>query len=246
MQEVTYLAAFFAGVISFISPCVLPLVPAYISFMTGVELDRLRAGDATGKTAMALNAGLHSGVFVLGFSLVFILLGASAFVLGQLLMKYMQVLSRVGGILIILFGLHFMGVFRLGFLNLEARFNPQQKPPGLWGAFVIGLAFAFGWTPCVGPILATILGLAGTQETLGKGVLLLVVYSAGLGLPFIVGGLAINGFLAFFARMRRHLGKVEWISGGLLVVVGLLIFFGDINRLSAVLMRWFPALGQIG
>ncbi|MBF0155075.1 MAG: cytochrome c biogenesis protein CcdA [Magnetococcales bacterium] len=246
MQEVTWVAAFFAGVMSFVSPCVLPLVPAYISFMTGVELDRLRSGDATGRIALALNAGLHSGVFVLGFSLVFILLGASAFALGQILMHYMQVLSRVGGILIILFGLHFMGIFRLGFLNLEARFNPEQKPPGLWGTFVIGLAFAFGWTPCVGPILATILGLAGAQETLGKGILLLVAYSAGLGLPFIVGGLAINGFLAFFARMRRHLGRVEKISGGLLVLAGVLIFLGDINRLSAFLMRHFPGLAGIG
>ncbi|MBF0623378.1 MAG: cytochrome c biogenesis protein CcdA [Magnetococcales bacterium] len=246
MEEVTLLAALLAGLISFVSPCVLPLVPAYISFMTGVSVDSLRTGQDGAGRGTVWRAGLYSLSFVLGFSLVFILLGASAFALGQLLLDYMNILAKIGGVLIVLFGLHYMGVFRIGLLNLEARFNAQRKPPGLWGAFVIGLAFAFGWTPCVGPILAAILAVAGAQETVLRGMLLLAVYSAGLGIPFVLGGLAINGFLGFSARMRRHLHKVEMLSGGLLVVVGILIFLGDLNRVAIIMMDWFPWLATIG
>ncbi|MBF0188759.1 MAG: cytochrome c biogenesis protein CcdA [Magnetococcales bacterium] len=249
--DVTVWTALVAGVLSFISPCVLPLVPAYISFMTGVSVDRLRGdGDGEGEPGagapVALRAGLFSLFFVLGFSVVFISLGAGAFALGRLLLEYMEILSKIGGVLIIIFGLHFMGVFRIGFLNLEARLNPDQKPPGLWGAFMIGLAFAFGWTPCVGPILAAILGLAGGQETVWQGIGLLAVYSAGLGIPFILAGLAINAFFAFFVRIRKYMHAVEVVAGLLLVAVGVLIFMGDMSRIAVMLMEWFPALAGVG
>jgi cytochrome c-type biogenesis protein len=152
----------------------------------------------------------------------------------------------VGGVVIVIFGLHYMGIFRVGFLNLEARFNPERKPSGPWGTFLIGLAFAFGWTPCVGPILAGILAVAGGQEEIGQGITLLAVYSAGLGVPFLLTGVAINLFFGVFERLRGHLHTIERVSGGLLVVVGLLIFFGDFNRLSSMILEWFPGLARLG
>ncbi|MBF0310807.1 MAG: cytochrome c biogenesis protein CcdA [Magnetococcales bacterium] len=248
MGEVTLFAALTAGLLSFVSPCVLPLVPAYISFMTGITVENLRAGGAEtpDRWRQGVRAGLVSLAFVLGFSLVFIALGASAFFLGRLLMGWMGILSKVGGALVVLFGLHYMGVFRIGFLNLEARFNLERKPPGLWGAFLVGVAFSFGWTPCVGPILATILTVAGAQETLSQGVMLLVIYSAGLGIPFLVAGVGINLFFAFYVRMRRWMHTVERVSGGLMVLVGLLIFFGNLGQLSSFLLQWFPGLASIG
>lgn len=244
MEEVTVVAALIAGLLSFVSPCVLPLVPAYISFMTGVSVDGMRTSEKG--SAVRWKAAGHSLFFVFGFSTVFVLLGASATALSRVLLQHMQLLSQVGGLLIVVFGLHYMGLFRIGFLNLEARFNPQKKPPGLLGAYLIGLAFAFGWTPCVGPILAAILGLAGTQQNISQGILLLLVYSAGLGIPFIIAGLAINLFFGFFSRIRKHLHKIEMFSGALLVVVGLLIFFGDFNRLAILLIQWFPILATLG
>lgn len=242
-MEVSFAAALLAGLLSFVSPCVLPLVPAYISFMTGVSVDRLRKEEGSG---LGVEASLHSLFFVLGFSTVFIALGASASLIGQLLLSNMALLSKVGGALIIIFGLHYMGLFKIGFLNMEARFNLQDKPPGLWGAYLIGLAFAFGWTPCVGPILATILALAGGQDSIWQGVALLSVYSLGLGIPFILAGLAINSFLGFFTKIRAHLHKIEMFSGALLVAVGVLIFMGDFNRLAIILIEWFPQLATLG
>ncbi|MBF0192287.1 MAG: cytochrome c biogenesis protein CcdA [Magnetococcales bacterium] len=242
-MEVTYAAAFLAGLLSFLSPCVLPLAPAYISYMSGISVEQLRQGD---DAHAAWRAGWYSLWFVLGFSLVFIGLGASASYLGQLLLSHMNLLSKVGGAVIVLFGLHYMGVFRLSLLNLEARFNLEKKPTGPLGAFLIGLAFAFGWTPCVGPILAGILAVAGAQENIGQGVTLLAVYSAGLGVPFLVTGVAINLFFGVFERLRVHLHRIEMVSGGLLVVVGVMIFFGDFNRLSSLLLQWFPGLARLG
>ncbi|MBF0296036.1 MAG: cytochrome c biogenesis protein CcdA [Magnetococcales bacterium] len=242
-MEVTYATAFFAGLLSFLSPCVLPLAPAYVSFMSGISVEQLREA---GETGVGWKAGLHSLFFVLGFSLVFISLGASATYLGQALLGHMQLLSKVGGGLIVLFGLHYMGAFRFGFLNLEARFHLERKPAGPLGAFLIGLAFAFGWTPCVGPILAGILALAGGQEQISQGVALLAVYSAGLGVPFLVTGLAINFFFGVFNRVRRHLRKIEMVAGGLLVVVGVMIFMGDFNRLASMILQWFPGLARLG
>ncbi len=242
-MEVSYAAALLAGLLSFVSPCVLPLVPAYISFMTGVSVDRLRTDT---ESDVGTQATMHSLFFVLGFSTVFVALGASATLIGQTLLANMEVLSKVGGVLIVIFGLHYMGLFKIGFLNMEARFNLQDKPPGLWGAYLIGLAFAFGWTPCVGPILAAILALAGGQESVMQGVILLTVYSMGLGIPFILAGWAINSFLGFFTKVRTHLHKIEVVSGGLLVIVGVMIFMGDFNKLAILLIEWFPALAEFG
>jgi cytochrome c-type biogenesis protein len=242
-MEVSFAAALIAGLLSFVSPCVLPLVPAYISFMTGVSVDRLRTEKGN---ELGLDASLHSLFFVLGFSTVFVALGASASLVGQLLLANMELLSKIGGALIVIFGLHYMGLFKIGFLNMDARFNLQDKPPGLWGAYMIGLAFAFGWTPCVGPILAAILAMAGGLDSVWQGVMLLMVYSLGLGIPFILAGLAINSFLGFFTRVRVHLHKIEIISGLLLVVVGAMIFMGDFNRLAILLIEWFPGLATLG
>ncbi|MBF0371731.1 MAG: cytochrome c biogenesis protein CcdA [Magnetococcales bacterium] len=250
MEDVSLLAAFVAGLLSFVSPCVLPLVPAYISFMTGISVDKMR-GEGEGaepgnRWEASIQGGIHSLFFVMGFSLVFIALGASATALGQTMLNHMAELAKVGGALIVIFGLHFMGVFKIGFLNLEARFNPQNKPRGVWGAFMIGLAFAFGWTPCVGPILAAILALAGGQESVSEGVMMLGVYSLGLGIPFLIAGIAINTFFAFFTRIRKHMHKIEIVSGSLLVVVGLMIFFGDFNVISIWLLEMFPSLAEFG
>jgi len=244
--EVSVWAALAAGVVSFISPCVLPLVPAYISFMTGISVDDMRNTESVDRKKVMLKAGMHSLSFVLGFSLVFILLGASATLLGRMLLNYMDLLSKVGGVLIVIFGLHFMGLFRIGFLNYEARFNPDKKPPGLLGSMLIGIAFAFGWTPCVGPILAAILSFAGAQESVGHGILLLAAYSLGLGIPFILAGVATNHFFTFFTRIRSHLHKVEVVSGILLVIVGVMIFSGSFTQLAVFLLEWFPALAEIG
>ncbi|MBF0134425.1 MAG: cytochrome c biogenesis protein CcdA [Magnetococcales bacterium] len=242
-MEISYATALAAGLLSFISPCVLPLVPAYISYMSGVSVDSLRS---EGVSKLGLRAGITSLVFVLGFSTVFILMGASATVLGSLLQSHARIFSKVGGVLIVLFGLHTMGLFRIGLLNFEARFNEIKKPAGFLGAYVIGLAFAFGWTPCVGPILAAILALAGGRESVGEGIALLAVYSAGLGLPFILAGLLTHLFLGFFQKMRRYMRWIEWISGIFLIVVGVMIFFGDFNRFAILLMQWFPFLASVG
>lgn len=244
MEEVTLLAALTAGLLSFVSPCVLPLVPAYLSYMTGVSVDHLRAhDDPAGRSGRVL---LHSLAFVTGFSVVFILLGASATALGRLLLGHMTLLAKVGGVFIVVLGLHYMGLFRIGILNMEARLNLKGKPAGVLGSFLVGFAFAFGWTPCVGPILAAILAIAGAQEDLTQGILLLAVYSAGLGIPFVLAGVAINAFFAFFQHMRAHLHKVEIVSGMLLVGVGVMIFFGDFTRISSYLLRWFPGLASLG
>ncbi|MEO5364998.1 MAG: cytochrome c biogenesis protein CcdA [Magnetococcus sp. WYHC-3] len=244
-QEATFATALGAGILSFVSPCVLPLVPAYISYMTGVSVDQLR--EESGRShQLGLRAAWVSLAFVLGFSTVFVLFGASAFALGQALAPYRDLLAKIGGVLIILLGLHYLGLFRLGWLNLEARFNLQTRAPGAGTAYLIGLAFAFGWTPCVGPILATILALAGSQETVWQGVGLLAVYSLGLGIPFILAGLAINGFLGFFRRMRRHMHRVEQVSGGLLVGVGLVFLLGNLSVVSVWLLEYFPALAEVG
>lgn len=242
-MDVSYATALAAGFLSFISPCVLPLVPAYISYMSGVSVDGLRS---EGGYRLGWHAGVTSLFFVLGFSTVFILMGASATALGGLVQSHVRLFSKVGGVLIVLFGLHTMGVFRIGVLNLEARFNEIKKPAGLLGAYVIGLAFAFGWTPCVGPILAAILALAGGRDSIGEGIALLAVYSLGLGLPFILAGLLTHLFFGFFQRVRRYMRWIEWISGLFLILVGILIFFGDFNRLAILLMQFFPFLASVG
>ncbi len=240
MQEVTLLAAFVAGVLSFISPCVLPLIPGYLSFVSGVTLDEMRGTGATASAAVRRRAVTMSLAFVLGFSLVFIGLGASATAIGTLLMEHLSLLGKIAGVVIILFGLHMMGVLKIGLLYSEKRMQTSGKPAGFFGAMLVGIAFAFGWTPCIGPILAAILAVAATQESVGEGVKLLAVYSAGLGVPFIATSLAINKFFAASARIRKHYHAIEVTSGVLLVVVGVLIFTNRFTVIAQLLTPYLP------
>jgi cytochrome c-type biogenesis protein len=236
-------AAFLAGVLSFISPCVLPLVPGYLSFVSGVSLDEMRGTAAvpTQNSAPVRRRMLLASIFfVLGFSLVFVTLGASATALGQYVMERSTLLGKVAGIVIIIFGLHTMGVLRIGWLYQEKRFQQSSKPAGLIGSLLVGIAFAFGWTPCIGPILASILAIAGTQETVGQGVQLLSVYSAGLAIPFLLTTLAIDRFFAAFARIRRHYHKVEIVSGALMIAIGVLIFTNNLTVIVRYLEPYLP------
>ena len=235
-ENVTLLAAFAAGFLSFISPCVLPLIPGYISFVSGASLEEMRAGQGSARRLVLI----RSFAFVLGFSLVFIALGASASAIGKFIFDKLPVLSKVAGVLIILFGLHMMGVFRLAVLDTEKRAQAQRKPTGPLGAFLVGLAFAFGWTPCIGPILAGILVVAGSRDTIGEGVLLLAVYSLGLGIPFLLTSVAIDRFFSVAAAIRRHYHAIEMTSGGLLVAIGVLIFTGQLTVIVRYLEPYLP------
>ena len=239
MENVPLLAAFLGGVLSFISPCVLPLVPGYLSFISGVSLDEWR-GSSTDGNSGRLRVFLASIAFVLGFSVVFIALGASASALGQWVGENLRLLGKVGGIIIILFGLHTMGLLRIGWLYKEKRVQTQSKPAGPLGAFLVGVAFAFGWTPCIGPILAAILAIAGTQETVGQGVTLLAVYSLGLGIPFLLTSLAVDRFFAAFAKIRRHYKAIELTAGALMVIVGVLIFTDQLTLIGRSLQPFLP------
>jgi cytochrome c-type biogenesis protein len=240
MEPVSLIAAFVAGLLSFVSPCVLPLIPGYISFISGVTLEDMRGGETAGAGVAPRWRILATSVaFVLGFSLVFVSLGASASALGKLLLPRLSLLGRIAGVAIILFGLHTMGILRIGWLYGEKRVQARAKPAGLLGAGVVGIAFAFGWTPCIGPILAGILAVAAAQETVSQGIRLLAVYSLGLGIPFLVTALAINRFFAAFAKIRRHYRAIEIASGGLLVAIGVLILT---NRLTVVAQYLTPYL----
>jgi cytochrome c-type biogenesis protein len=242
MENVTLLAAFVAGILSFISPCVLPLIPGYLSFVSGVTLDDMRGTGAVAvaPTGVRRRAVTMSLAFVLGFSLVFISLGASATAIGTLLMEHLSLLGKIAGVVIVLFGLHMMGVLRIGWLYNEKRMQTSGKPAGFFGAMLVGIAFAFGWTPCIGPILAAILAVAATQESVGEGVKLLAVYSAGLGIPFIATSLAINQFFAASARIRKHYHAIEVVSGVLLVIVGVLIFTNRFTIIAQFLTPYLP------
>jgi len=242
--DVTWLAALVAGVISFISPCVLPLIPAYISYISGVSLEELQ--EDTDRRRILKKVVVHSFAFIVGFSVVFIALGASASALGQFLFSRLAVLAKVAGLAIILFGLHTAGVFRIAFLNYEKRFQTRGRPMSVLGSLTVGLAFAFGWTPCIGPILAGILALAGTKETVAQGIALLSWYSAGLAIPFFVTSVSINSFFGVFRWLKKHFRAVEVASGVFLVAVGLMIFFNVFTYLSALFLRWFPWLTKIG
>lgn len=244
MNSVPLVAAFVAGLLSFVSPCVLPLIPGYISFVSGVTLDDLR-GPANG-AAVAPRPGTRRKIlfsslaFVAGFSLVFVALGASASAVGQFLTERLTLLGRIAGAIIIVFGLHMMGVLKIGWLYNDVRVHRLQKPAGLLGALLVGVAFAFGWTPCIGPVLAAILTVAAAQESVGRGVELLAVYSLGLGVPFIATSLAINQFFAAFARIRRHYQAVEIASGALLVAVGVLILTSRLTIIARYLSPYLP------
>ena len=231
MQNVTIITAFVAGIISFISTCVLPLVPAYISFVSGISIQQLTQEGYKGRALKGVI--LNSLLFVAGFSLIFIGLGASATLVGQFLLSKMDLLAKVAGVIIVIFGLHTAGLFKISFLNYERRFQ-SKKRIGPLGSFAVGLAFAFGWTPCVGPILAGILAIASTQETIGQGIFLLSGYSLGLGIPFILTGVGINRFFVILGKLKKHFRWVEIISGALLVIVGVLIFLGGLQRLTSI------------
>jgi cytochrome c-type biogenesis protein len=230
LEKISLLTAFGAGFISFISPCVLPLVPGYISFVSGVSLDRMkdRAGTGVSLGKIALNCVF----FILGFSVVFVGLGASATYLGQFLSEKFVLFSKIAGVIVIIFGLHVMGVFRIPFLQYERRFHAGSKPLGLLGSFLVGLAFAFGWTPCIGPILGAILAFASTQETVKEGIYLLSAYSLGLGLPFFVTGIAMNTVLGLSKGIKSHYRKIELVSGALLILVGILILTNSLQKFA--------------
>lgn len=236
--------AFLAGLLSFVSPCVLPLVPPYLCFLAGITLDQLTEGDRPPQVAG--NVVASAVAFVAGFSTVFVGLGASASFFGSFLTQHLQLFGYVAGAVIIVLGLHFLGVFRIGFLFREARFQVARKPIGLAGAYVVGLAFAFGWTPCVGPVLATILFYAGSEAEIIKGALLLFVYSLGIGVPFILAAFFARPFMGLIKRLRVHMGTVEKIMGAMLVVTGVLFLTGSMATLSYLLLEWFPAFGTIG
>ncbi|MGO4573881.1 cytochrome c biogenesis CcdA family protein [Microvirga sp. 2TAF3] len=241
MLNVSLPAAALGGLISFLSPCVLPLVPPYLSFLAGTTFDRLNEGDS----AVRRRAVLASLLFVAGFSTVFVLLGATASALGQAIRQYLDVLSTLAGLAIIVMGLHFLGAFRIGFLYREARFN-VNRPIGLWGAYVMGLAFAFGWTPCIGPVLAAILAVAGSEASVSRGALLLAAYSAGLGIPFLLAAFAMKPFVALIKRMRSHFSIVEKTMGVLLILTGIAFLTGWITDMSFWLLETFPVLGRLG
>jgi cytochrome c-type biogenesis protein len=241
--DVTIAAALAAGTLSFLSPCVLPLVPPYLAYLAGASLERL--ADAEPELAVRREAVLAAVLFVLGFSTVFVLFGAGASALGAMLRAYSQFLAILAGLAIIVMGLHFLGLTRVGLLLREKRFA-MAKPVGLWGAYAMGLAFAFGWTPCIGPILAAILAVAGSEATLARGAGLLAVYSLGLGIPFVLAALAVEPFAAFLARFRTHVAAVEKAMGGLLVLTGIAFLTGFITQASYWVLQAFPALGNIG
>ncbi len=224
--------AFLAGLLSFLSPCVLPLVPSYVGFLTGMTLP-----EVTTRRRLAL---AHALCFVLGFSLIFILLGASATALGRALKYYQVWLTRAGGVLIILFGLYCLGVIRIGAFQMERRIHLQDKPVGFLGSGLVGMAFGAGWTPCIGPILGAILGLATVETDVSRGMVLLAAYSAGLAVPFLLAALAVDSFLDWFQRFRKYIPWVMRVSGVMLVAVGLLLVTGEFTRLAAWLQSLTP------
>jgi cytochrome c-type biogenesis protein len=240
--DVTLPAAALAGLLSFLSPCVLPLVPPYLTFIAGATVEEL---GSESPTRARRDVALAAVLFVAGFATVFVLLGATASAFGQLVRQYLDVLSLIAGLAIVAMGLHFLGLFRFAFLYREARVS-VEKPVGLWGAYVMGLAFAFGWTPCIGPILAAILAVAGSTATVGKGAVLLGVYSAGLGLPFLAAALAIEPFFRFIRKFRRHFGAVEKTVGVLLVATGVAFLTGAMQSASFWLLDTFPGLATLG
>jgi cytochrome c-type biogenesis protein len=245
-ENVTLLAAFGAGLLSFVSPCVLPLIPGYLSYISGLSLDEMRGNGGSAQAPAAISADARRRVlssslaFIAGFSLVFIALGATASAIGQFLMQRLPLLGRIAGAVIILFGLHTMGVLRIEWLYQERRVHTDRKPAGLMGAMLVGIAFAFGWTPCIGPILAGIFAVAASRDTVGDGIRLLATYSLGLAVPFFATALAVNRFFGALARIRKHYHAIELVSGALLVVIGLLIFTNKFTVIAQWLTPYLP------
>jgi cytochrome c-type biogenesis protein len=232
MSDIGLLTAFLAGVASFLSPCVLPLVPGYLSFISGVSIEEM----VESRTVHTGKVFLTSLLFVLGFSIIFVAMGATATALGSFIQDRISILNKIAGLLIILFGLHLTGLFRIKFLMVEKRYHGSVGG-GFLGPVLLGMAFGFGWTPCVGPVLFAILAYAGTQETAGQGVVLLLIYSAGLGLPFLLTGVAMGSFIRFLDRFKRYFRWVELTSGLILVTLGFLVMTGYMSKLANLIPR---------
>lgn len=239
-------AAILAGLLSFISPCVLPLIPGYLSFISGVSVEDLSSKEKS--SSHYFKIVINTIFFVLGFSLVFVLLGATATKIGEVLQSNLNLFNKIAGVIVFIFGLHVAGLFKIKALNYEKRFrfHTGGKKMGILGSVVIGIAFAFGWTPCIGPILGTILTLAAQQNSVWNGIVLLLFYSAGLGIPFIITALLFNYLIGAFGFIKRHFKTVEIISGSLLMIVGILIFFNLLQIISIFILEKFPALQNVG
>ncbi|TCD11956.1 cytochrome c biogenesis CcdA family protein [Oricola cellulosilytica] len=244
MFDIGFGAAFLAGLLSFVSPCVLPIVPPYLAYLAGISFAELRETEF--ESARSRRVVLSAIAFVAGFTTVFVALGATASFIGQAVAQYFDILSIIAGATILIFGLHFLGVFRIGLLYREARAGVERKPADLAGAYVIGLAFAFGWTPCVGPVLAAVLFIAGSEDTVFRGAALLAVYSLGIGLPFLAAALFASRFIGWSQRFKRHMPVVEKSTGVLLVITGLLFMTGQMSRIAQWLLDTFPAFATIG
>ncbi|MDW7648288.1 MAG: cytochrome c biogenesis protein CcdA [Nitrospiraceae bacterium] len=244
ITNISLVAAFSAGLLSFVSPCVLPLVPSYISYITGLSIEQLT--DATVRSKFKKSIIVNALLFIAGFTAVFVSFGASASFIGQALMTYQDHIRRIGGILIIVFGLYLLGVLNISFLKMEHRFQFRSRPVGYVGSFLIGVAFAAGWTPCVGPVLGTILLYASTTDSMMNGVLLLTSYSLGLGLPLFLTALGVDRFLAYFKQARLYLWAVSTVSGVLLIIVGIMIYANTLTMITSFLEQhgvgWY--LGQ--
>jgi cytochrome c-type biogenesis protein len=246
MMEITYFGALIAGLLSFVSPCVLPLIPAYISFLGGASLNQLTGENGSIDTATQRRVFYSAFAFVMGFSTIFISLGATATAVSTLIAQHSLLLSQIAGTIIVIFGLHYMGIFRISFLNFEKRFHLEQKPAGLIGSYILGLAFAFGWTPCVGPILASVLMVAASGETIFYGISLLTVYTAGLGIPFLIAAFAIKPFMVFLSRFKKQMRKIELTIGVLLILTGIAIFTGNLSEVANWLLNTFPIFTKVG
>jgi cytochrome c-type biogenesis protein len=245
--DIGYLSALGAGAISFLSPCVLPLVPPYLCYMAGVSVDDFRGEAALARASSVRLPLIGAAVaFVLGFTTVFVALGAGASSIGQVLRAWQTELSIAAGVVIIVMGLNFLGILRIPLLSREARFQASGSPTSALAAYIMGLAFAFGWTPCIGPILGPILTLAGGRDTVGEGAALLAVYSLGLGIPFLIAAMFSGAFMRFLARFRSHLGHVEKVMGGMLVLAGVLFLTGGMQSFAYWLLETFPALSRLG
>ncbi len=243
ITNISLVAAFSAGLLSFVSPCVLPLVPSYISYITGLSIEQLT--DATVRSKFKKSIIVNALLFIAGFTAVFVSFGASASFIGQALMTYQDHIRRIGGILIIVFGLYLLGVLNISFLKMEHRFQFRSRPVGYVGSFLIGVAFAAGWTPCVGPVLGTILLYASTTDSMMNGVLLLTSYSLGLGLPLFLTALGVDRFLAYFKQARLYLWAVSTVSGVLLIIVGIMIYANTLTMITSFLEQhgvgWYLA-----
>ncbi|MDH3666549.1 MAG: cytochrome c biogenesis protein CcdA [Paracoccaceae bacterium] len=245
-MEIGILTAFAGGIISFLSPCVLPLAPPYLAYLGGTTLDQVSGEEAEVDPRLARRVFVSACFFVLGLGTVFVALGMTASAIGQFLLQHKVLLAQISGGLIVLLGLHFLHILRIPILNREARFEGPAQAGNFGISYLIGIAFAFGWTPCIGPILGAILALAAQEETIASGATLLAVYALGLGVPFLVAAAFIGPFLRWAKAFRRHMGLVEKAMGLLLVVVGTMMITGEFERLAWWMLETFPILGTIG